>query len=336
MPFQGAGLKDPLELQVARIPGLYGRQRDCGAGSRARPSSSASSAAPCSLVECARTTRSATVLRDSEAVRKAGAPGPEAPRTEGETHRCAQSSTATSWIGRAILIRRNCPLTSRRSRAEKVPGDFRMWNQDDSQKDKFKPVQPVETSAASKPKPGDSAEMKTAQFGRSICVKGEITGSEDLTVDGQVDGRIDLPNHVLTVGPNATICADIVAKSVMIFGTILGSVTANERIEVRRSGSVKATSRAPAWWCRTGRFCPARSKREANAGRGRPRPKARRRLWRPSPDRALHARWRGPPSHRALRELPTFNSQLPTDSAFGKGRRLGVGSEIAGVCCMMA
>ena len=81
--------------------------------------------------------------------------------------------------------------------------------------------------------------MKTAQFGRSICVKGEITGSEDLTVDGQVDGRIDLPNHVLTVGPNATICADIVAKSVMIFGTILGSVTANERIEVRRSGSVE-------------------------------------------------------------------------------------------------
>ena len=114
-----------------------------------------------------------------------------------------------------------------------------MWNQDDSQKDKFKPVQPVEISAASKPKPGDSAEMKTAQFGRSICVKGEITGSEDLTVDGQVDGRIDLPNHVLTVGPNATVCADIVAKSVMIFGTILGSVTANERIEVRRSGSVE-------------------------------------------------------------------------------------------------
>jgi len=114
-----------------------------------------------------------------------------------------------------------------------------MWNQDDSRQDKFKPVQPVETSAASKPKPSDSNETKTAQFGRSICVKGEITGSEDLTVDGQVDGRIDLPKHVLTVGPNATICADITAKSVMIFGTILGSVTAHERIEVRRSGSVE-------------------------------------------------------------------------------------------------
>ena len=109
-----------------------------------------------------------------------------------------------------------------------------MWNQDDARQDKFKPVQPVDTSAASKPKLGDNNEPKTAQFGRSICVKGDITGSEDLTVDGQVDGRIDLPNHVLTVGPNATVCADITAKSVMIFGTILGSITAHDRIEVRK------------------------------------------------------------------------------------------------------
>lgn len=116
-----------------------------------------------------------------------------------------------------------------------------MWNQDDARQDKFKPVQPVDSSAASKPKAIDttSSEPKMAQFGRSICVKGDITGSEDLTVDGQVDGRIDLPNHTLTVGPNATICADITAKTVMIFGTVLGSVTAHERVEIRRSGSVE-------------------------------------------------------------------------------------------------
>jgi len=116
-----------------------------------------------------------------------------------------------------------------------------MWNQDDARQDKFKPVQPVDSSAASKPKAieNNTSEPKTAQFGRSICVKGDITGSEDLTVDGQVDGRIDLPNHTLTVGPNATICADITAKTVMIFGTVLGSVTAHERVEIRRSGSVE-------------------------------------------------------------------------------------------------
>jgi cytoskeletal protein CcmA (bactofilin family) len=114
-----------------------------------------------------------------------------------------------------------------------------MWNQDDARQDKFKPVQPIDTTAASKPKLGDASEPKMAQFGRSISVKGEITGSEDLTIDGQVDGRISLPNHTLTVGPNATICADIVAKTVMIFGTVLGSVTAHEKVEIRRSGSVE-------------------------------------------------------------------------------------------------
>ena len=78
-----------------------------------------------------------------------------------------------------------------------------------------------------------------AQLGRSVCVKGEITGSEDLTVDGQVDGRIDLPQHILTVGPNATVCADVTAKVVMVFGSVLGTVVAHDKIEIRRSGSVE-------------------------------------------------------------------------------------------------
>jgi cytoskeletal protein CcmA (bactofilin family) len=78
-----------------------------------------------------------------------------------------------------------------------------------------------------------------AQLGRSVFVKGEITGSEDLTVDGQVDGRIHLPEHALTVGPNATVCADITAKVVMVFGSVLGTVAAHDKIEIRRSGSVE-------------------------------------------------------------------------------------------------
>lgn len=112
-----------------------------------------------------------------------------------------------------------------------------MWSQEDARQGKFKPAQPGETPAAVDR--GDSNEMRAAQFGRSIFVKGEVTGSEDLTVDGQVEGRITLPDHVLTVGPNATICADITAKVVTIFGTVLGSVTAHDRIDVRRSGSVE-------------------------------------------------------------------------------------------------
>ena len=78
-----------------------------------------------------------------------------------------------------------------------------------------------------------------ATLGASVCIKGEITGSEDLTIDGQVEGRISLPEHALTIGPNATVCADITAKVVTVFGTVLGSITAHEKVDVRRSGSVE-------------------------------------------------------------------------------------------------
>jgi cytoskeletal protein CcmA (bactofilin family) len=114
-----------------------------------------------------------------------------------------------------------------------------MWSQEDPRPERVKPVQPSEPPAPGNRKSAEGNETRMAQLGRSVCVKGEITGSEDLTVDGQVDGRIDLPDHVLTVGPNATICADIVAKGVMVFGTVLGTVTAHDRIDIRRSGSVE-------------------------------------------------------------------------------------------------
>lgn len=77
-----------------------------------------------------------------------------------------------------------------------------------------------------------------ARFGRTVCVKGEIVGSEDLTIDGRVEGRIDLPDHTLTVLPNAAIDADIAAKAVVVFGSVAGSVTAREKLEIRKSGSV--------------------------------------------------------------------------------------------------
>jgi cytoskeletal protein CcmA (bactofilin family) len=114
-----------------------------------------------------------------------------------------------------------------------------MWNQEDARQDRIKPAQPAEAAGPGKGKLGDGIETRAAHLGRSVCVKGEITASEDLTIEGQVDGRIDLPDHMLTVGPNATICSDVTAKVVMIFGTVLGSVTAHDRVEVRRSGSVE-------------------------------------------------------------------------------------------------
>ncbi len=80
-----------------------------------------------------------------------------------------------------------------------------------------------------------------AQLGRTLCVKGEVTGSEDLKIDGRVEGRVVLPEHTVTVEPNATIEAEIVAKAVVVFGSIRGAVTVREKLEIRRTGSIVGT-----------------------------------------------------------------------------------------------
>jgi cytoskeletal protein CcmA (bactofilin family) len=118
-----------------------------------------------------------------------------------------------------------------------------MWNQDDRD-NKFKPAQPAQpapVNAPATPKSTDGSEMRPAQFGRSLYLKGEVTGAEDLTIDGQLEGRIDLSEHALTVGPNATILADVTAKVVTIFGSVTGSITASEKIDIRKGGSVEGS-----------------------------------------------------------------------------------------------
>jgi cytoskeletal protein CcmA (bactofilin family) len=92
------------------------------------------------------------------------------------------------------------------------------------------------------PKNAESTpDARAATLGRSVCVKGEIVGCEDLTIDGQIEGKIDLPEHMLTIGPNATILADIVAKSLTVFGSVIGTITAHEMVDLRKSGSVEGT-----------------------------------------------------------------------------------------------
>ena len=79
---------------------------------------------------------------------------------------------------------------------------------------------------------------KTAEFahiGKSVIVKGELTGSEDLYVDGQVEGSIDLQGNNLTVGPNGQIRANVNAKGVIVQGKLEGNIHATERVDFRKS-----------------------------------------------------------------------------------------------------
>ena len=93
--------------------------------------------------------------------------------------------------------------------------------------------------AGVEPKQGDAREVRTATLGRSVFIKGTLSGSEDLTVDGHVEGRIDLPEYTLVIGPNAQIDAAIVAKSVLVFGRIAGTITAHDSVDIRTGASVE-------------------------------------------------------------------------------------------------
>jgi cytoskeletal protein CcmA (bactofilin family) len=84
-----------------------------------------------------------------------------------------------------------------------------------------------------------------ANIGKSITIKGDLTGNEDLVIDGDIEGRIDLPNNQLTIGPEGKIKADIHAKSAVVVGHVTGNVSATERIEVQASGIVDGDVRAP-------------------------------------------------------------------------------------------
>lgn len=75
-------------------------------------------------------------------------------------------------------------------------------------------------------------------LGKSVMIKGEISASEDVTLYGQMEGKVTLPGHTLTIGPHADIKAAIAAKSVVILGAVTGNVTAGERVDIRNTGSV--------------------------------------------------------------------------------------------------
>jgi cytoskeletal protein CcmA (bactofilin family) len=82
-------------------------------------------------------------------------------------------------------------------------------------------------------------------IGKSVVIKGELTGSEDLTIEGHVEGKIELRQNVLTIGPNGRIKAQVFAKSVVILGEVTGNVTASEKVDLRDNGSVDGDIAAP-------------------------------------------------------------------------------------------
>ena len=120
-----------------------------------------------------------------------------------------------------------------------------MWKRDEA----VKPVSPPPAAQppASAPVVGAPAprsdvrthmEKDIVNIGKSVVIKGELNGSEDLTIEGHVEGTIQLRDHVLTIGPNGKIKAQVFAKAVIVLGEVTGNVTASEKVDIRDNGSV--------------------------------------------------------------------------------------------------
>jgi cytoskeletal protein CcmA (bactofilin family) len=83
-----------------------------------------------------------------------------------------------------------------------------------------------------------SASRSSARLGSSLQIKGEITGSEDLQIDGIVEGPISLSGHELTVGSTAQLNSEIRASEVVVYGKVVGNVHARGRVEITKDGSI--------------------------------------------------------------------------------------------------
>jgi cytoskeletal protein CcmA (bactofilin family) len=86
--------------------------------------------------------------------------------------------------------------------------------------------------------PSSSVSGGVARLGASLHVKGEITGNEDLAIDGSVEGLVHLEDRKLTVGASAKLTADIIAREVVVYGNVKGNLRARDRIEIKKDGSV--------------------------------------------------------------------------------------------------
>jgi cytoskeletal protein CcmA (bactofilin family) len=112
------------------------------------------------------------------------------------------------------------------------------------------PVQPTEVregtgTAVPAALPAAPTAAPAAHIGKSLVIKGEVNSQEDLTVEGSIEGTVDLREHVLTIGSHGHIKAEIFAKVVIVEGTVTGTITASEKVDLRETGSVDGHLVAP-------------------------------------------------------------------------------------------
>ena len=98
---------------------------------------------------------------------------------------------------------------------------------------------------APEPRRESRMERQLVNIGQSVQIEGELTGNEDLTIDGMVDGKIVVKDHNLTIGANGRINAEVHGKTVVVVGQVVGNITADDKVEIAPTGSVQGDIKAP-------------------------------------------------------------------------------------------
>jgi cytoskeletal protein CcmA (bactofilin family) len=102
-----------------------------------------------------------------------------------------------------------------------------------------------QTKTASPPRSEADERRTTAWIGQGVVIEGRVISSQDLRIDGRVDGTIEVGDHMLTVGARAAVKANLVARSILISGTVIGNVTATGRVDLQATGSVEGDISTP-------------------------------------------------------------------------------------------
>ena len=122
-----------------------------------------------------------------------------------------------------------------------------MWKRDEA----VKPAGTADGPRTETPRTSGSDTVSTGisgtpgTIGKSVVIKGELSASEDLTIEGQVEGKVELKNNTLTIGANGKIKASVFAKAVVVQGEVTGNIHASEKIDIRDAGSVDGDLASP-------------------------------------------------------------------------------------------
>jgi len=124
-----------------------------------------------------------------------------------------------------------------------------MWKPTNQPAPPARPSEPERPSASvppaalaseplAQPRPVTTTTSDQATIGKSLVIKGEVTGSESLYIDGRVEGSINLSGNRVTVGRNGVVAANINAREIVVLGKVRGNLTASDRVDIRSDGSL--------------------------------------------------------------------------------------------------